>query len=243
MGRPGKIAQLERIEPRSGQRDRVIRMTGQVVLVFLSRLVVAVDLAQRLRQAVPGRVEVGIAFQGFAVVPLPGTGIVDLGAAIDLREPEEGAAVGRRVVDPAIDHGLGAAEPIGLEVDSCQGLIDAGVGLRRDAPETGQDRLRLGELAQLGQPDRANAGRASPPDSPAQRASLNSRLTSGKSPSASATSAFRAWASAEAGRALQPAAERIDGPGRPTSGQGVANGLGVVLDRQVLSNQEACRAR
>ena len=76
-----------------------------------------------------GRVEVRVAVQRLAVVVLPLGRIVDLGAAIDLREPEERPAIGRGVGDPAPDHGPGAAEPIGLQVDSRQGLIDAGVGL------------------------------------------------------------------------------------------------------------------
>ena len=67
------------------------------------------DLPQRFRQAEPGRVELGIAPQGFAVVALPGTRVVDLGAAIDLRQPEEGTAVGRGVLDPAVDDGLALA--------------------------------------------------------------------------------------------------------------------------------------
>ena len=164
---PAKDPQFQRIEPCSRQRNRVIGMASQVALVFLSGLVVAVDLAERLGQAVPGGVEVGIAVQGLAVVRLPQAGIVDLGAAIDLREPEERPAVGRGVRDPAIDHGPGAAEPIGLQVDSCQGLIDAGVRLRRAVQRARQDRLRLGELAQTRSPDRAESGRVSRPDSQA----------------------------------------------------------------------------
>src|SRR5205807_10296540 len=106
-------------------------------------LAVAMDLPQRFRQAEPGCIEVGIAPERFAVVLFPGYRIVDFRAPIDFRKPEEGPAVGRGILDPAIDHRPGFPEPISPQVDLRQGFVDRAVGFRGFTPETGEDRLRL----------------------------------------------------------------------------------------------------
>jgi hypothetical protein len=118
-------------------------MMGQVALVFSIGLPIAMSLPERLRQAEPGRLEVGIAPERFAVVSLPGERIVDFGATIDFGKPEEGSAVVRGMLDPAIDHSPGFPKPISSQIDPRQRLVNRRVGIGLFAPETGEDRLRL----------------------------------------------------------------------------------------------------
>ncbi len=75
-GRFREIAQLQRVQASPGQGDRVIRMTGQIVFVLLGRFLVAMNPAERFGEALPGRIEVGIAPQGLAVVSFPGFRVV-----------------------------------------------------------------------------------------------------------------------------------------------------------------------
>ena len=106
-----------------------------------------------------------------------------------------------------------------------------------------QRRVRIGS-ASLNRPSRAvQIARIRSSFSsgyPSARASLNSFFTSGKSPSASATSALRAWASAEEGRArIQRRSGSVARAGRPAARESRTAWASRSIAR-CCSNQEAC---
>ncbi len=105
-----------------------------------------------------------IAPQGLAVVSSQDSGCsTSVRRSISVSQRNGRPLVGASV-SPALDDGLRTGQAIGLEVDPGQRFVNGGVGLRSLPPETGEDRLRLGVLANPRRPDRG-AAPASLPDS------------------------------------------------------------------------------